>query len=285
MTLFDLHTHIISPDTERYPARPLGGNRSTWSSQRPASLDQLLRSLDEAGIERAAVVQAATMYGFDNSYVADSLGAHHDRLIGVCSIDLVADDALERIDQWIGDRGFAGVRVRAADGTTAVANAASLDDPRLEPAWARLAADRIPVCIQMHSEHAPVLASVLRRHPGLVVALDHGARPNLAGGPPYSGLGELFELTAFANVLLKITPITIRRAAAEPDGDPAKLIARLVEGFGSDRIAWGSNFPASEGALPELRAFVENALAELAPEQRADILGGTATRIYPGLAG
>ncbi|MFF3566480.1 amidohydrolase family protein [Nocardia jiangxiensis] len=285
MTLFDLHTHIISPDTERYPSRPLGGNRSTWSSERPVTLEQLLRSLDEAGIEKAAVVQAATMYGFDNSYVADSLADHRDRLIGVGSIDLVADDALERIDHWIGERGFAGVRVRAADGTTAVNNAASLDDPRLEPAWSRLEADRIPVCIQMHSEHAPVLASVLRRHPGLVVALDHGARPNLAGGPPYSVLSELFELTGFPNVFLKITPITIRRAAAEPDGDPAKLIARLVEGFGSERIAWGSNFPASAGSLAELRAFVEGALAELAPEQRVDILGGTAARIYPQLAG
>ena len=285
MTLFDLHTHIISLDTERYPSRPLGGHQSTWSSERPVTLEQLLRSLDEAGIEKAAVVQAATMYGFDNSYVADSLGDHRDRLIGVGSIDLVADDALERIDHWIGERGFAGVRVRAADGTTAVKNAASLDDPRLEPAWSRLEADRIPVCIQMHSKHAPVLASVLRRHPGLVVALDHGARPNLAGGPPYSGLSELFELTDFPNVFLKITPITIRRAAAEPDGDPAKLIARLVEGFGSERISWGSNFPASEGSLADLRAFVEGALAELAPEQRADILGGTAARIYPQLAG
>ncbi|MQY19672.1 amidohydrolase family protein [Nocardia macrotermitis] len=258
------------------------GKQSTWSSERPATLDELLRSLDEAGIERAAVVQAATMYGFDNSYVADSLGAHRDRLIGVCSIDLVADDALERIEYWIGERGFAGVRVRAADGTTPVANAASLDDPRLEPAWSRLAAERIPVCIQMHSHHAPILASVLRRHPDLVVALDHGGRPNLAGGPPYSGLSELFELTEFPNVFLKITPITIRRAAAEPDGDPVKLIARLVEGFGAERIAWGSNFPASQGSLAELRGFVENALAALAPVQRDEILGGTAARIYSG---
>lgn len=283
MTIYDLHTHIISPDTDRYPAGPLGGNRSAWSAERPASLEELLRELDRAGVEKAAVVQAATMYGFDNAYVADSLAAHADRLIGVCSIDLVADNALALIDHWIGERGFAGVRIRAADGTTPVRSAVSLDDPRLEPAWARLAAARIPVCIQMHSKHAPVLASVLRRHPELVVALDHGARPNLAGGPPYTELTELFGLAAFPNVYLKITPVTILRAAGEPGGDPVKLIARLVEGFGANRIAWGSNFPASKGSLLELRALIEGALSGLAPEAHADILGVTAARIYPQL--
>jgi predicted TIM-barrel fold metal-dependent hydrolase len=284
MAIFDLHTHIISPDTDRYPASPLGGNRSAWSNERPATLDELLRELDRAGVEKAAVVQAATVYGFDNDYVADSLAEHADRLIGVCSIDLAAEDALAKIGHWIGERNFAGVRVRAADGTTPVRSAAALDDPRLEAAWSRLEADRIPVCIQMHSKHAPVLESVLRRHPALVVALDHGARPNLAGGPPYAGLAELFGLAAFPNVYLKITPVTILRAAGEPGGDPGKLIARLVEGFGAGRIAWGSNFPASKGSLAELRALVEGALAGLEPAQIADVLGGTAARIYPRLA-
>lgn len=284
MPIVDLHTHIISPDTDRYPPKPLGGNRSTWSTQRPATLDELLRELDEAGVDKAAVVQAATMYGFDNRYVADSLAGHADRLIGVCSIDLVAEDALDRIDHWIGECGFSGVRVRAADGTTPVRSAASLDDPRLEPAWARLAADRIPVCIQMHSAHAPVLASVLTRHPDLVVALDHGARPRLDGGPPYPGLAELLILAAFPHVYLKITPVTIRRAAAEPDGDPVALLTGLVAGFGPGRLAWGSNFPASEGSLAELRALVESALAGLGDAERSEVLGGTAARIYPAFA-
>jgi predicted TIM-barrel fold metal-dependent hydrolase len=284
MTIFDLHTHIISPDTDRYPARPLGGARSSWSAERPATLDELLRELDKAGVDKAAVVQAATMYGFDNRYLADSLAEHADRLIGVCSIDLVAADVLAQIDHWIGQRNFAGVRIRAADGSTPVPAAASLDDPRLEPAWSRLETDRIPVCIQMHSHHAPVLETVLRRHPGLVVALDHGARPRLDGGPPYAGLSELCTLVRYPNVYLKITPVTIRRAAAEPGGDPAKLISRLVEGFGADRIAWGSNFPASQGSLAELRTLVEDTLAGLTPSDRAEVLGGTAARIYPRLA-
>lgn len=283
MPVFDLHTHVISSDTGRYPLKPLGGKRSSWSEERPADVGALLRNLDAAGVDKAAVVQAATAYGFDNRYAADAIAGHEDRLIGVCSVDFLAADAIDQITYWTGERNFAGVRIRAADGTTPTPNAAALDDPRMGPVWAHLAERRIPACIQMHSKHAATLASVLDRHPDLVVALDHGARPRLDGGPPYAAAEELFVLAAHRNVFLKITPVTVRRAEAEPGGDGAKLVRRLVEGFGAGRIAWGSNFPASDGGLPELRALVESAVGDLTAAERADVLGGTAARIYPRL--
>lgn len=283
MPIVDLHTHVISSDTERYPLKPLGGKRSTWSAERPVDIDGLLRNLDAAGVDQAAVVQAATAYGFDNRYAADAIAGHEDRLIGVCSVDFLAGDAIDQITYWTRERGFAGVRIRAADGTTPTPNAAALDDPRMDAVWAHLAADRIPACVQMHSRHAAALASVLDRHPDLVVALDHGARPRLDGGPPYAAAGELFVLAAYRNVFLKITPVTIQRAEAEPGGDGAALVRRLVAGFGADRIAWGSNFPASAGDLPGLRARVEKAIGGLTDAERADVLGGTAARIYPRL--
>jgi len=30
--IVDIHPHIISPDTRRYPITPLGGKRSGWST-------------------------------------------------------------------------------------------------------------------------------------------------------------------------------------------------------------------------------------------------------------
>ena len=285
MAIIDLHTHIISPDTERYPASPLGGKRSSWSAERPVDLDGLLRQLDKAGVDQAAVVQASTAYGFDNRYVADSIERHADRLIGVCSVDFRASDAVEQIRYWAGERDFAGVRIRAADGTTPVPSQTRLDDPAIDAVWAYLAEQRIPACIQMHSSHAGALLSVLARFPGLIVALDHGARPRLEGGPPYAAAGELFALAAYQGVFLKITSVTIQRADREPGGDARKLIRRLAEGFGADHLAWGSNFPASEGSLSDLRNTASAAISELTAGEQASFLGGTAARIYPRLAG
>jgi len=283
MPVIDLHTHIISPDALRYPVSPLGGTRSSWSAERPVDLDGLLRQLDQAGVDQAAVVQAATVYGFDNRYVADSIEGHSGRLIGVCSVDFRASDAVEQIRHWVFERNFAGVRIRAADGTTPVPSETRLDDPAIDPVWAYLEAQRIPACIQMHSSHTGMLLSVLARFPGLVIALDHGARPRLQGGPPYTAADELFALTAYQGVFLKITSVTIQRAERETGGDARKLIRRLAEGFGAGHLAWGSNFPASPGSLSELRSTASAAISELTAEEQASFLGGTAARIYPRL--
>src|SRR5436190_20649364 len=72
----DTHTHVISPDQVRYPLAPVGGKQSDWSAHHPTDHDTLLRSMDDAGIERAMVVQASTAYGNDNRYAADAVRAH-----------------------------------------------------------------------------------------------------------------------------------------------------------------------------------------------------------------
>jgi predicted TIM-barrel fold metal-dependent hydrolase len=284
MAVFDLHTHIISPDAVRYPASPLGGTRSSWSSERPVDLDGLLGQLDKAGVDKAAAVQASTAYGFDNRYVADSIERHSDRLIGVCSVDFRASDAVEQIKHWVSERNFAGVRIRAADGTTPVPSETRLDDPAIDPVWMYLEEQRIPACIQMHSSHAAALLSVLKRFPRLVIALDHGARPRLEGGPPYAAADELFALAAYPDVFLKITSVTIQRADREPGGNARKLIRRLAEGFGADHLAWGSNFPASKGSLSDLRETAVNAISELTAEEQVSFFSGTAARLYPQFA-
>jgi predicted TIM-barrel fold metal-dependent hydrolase len=56
-----------------------------------------------------------------------------------------------------------------------------------------------------------------------------------------------------------------------------------VDGFGAGHVAWGSNFPASKGSLPELRDLVERAVSELTTEEQKDIFGRTAARIHPQL--
>ena len=40
--LIDIHPHIISSDTARYPVAPLGGKRSEWSSHRPVDFEALV---------------------------------------------------------------------------------------------------------------------------------------------------------------------------------------------------------------------------------------------------
>ena len=54
--------------------------------------------------------------------------------------------------------------------------------------------------------------------------------------------------------------------------------------FGAQRIAWGSNFPASEGALKTIVDESKAALAFLPEEDQDWIFWRTAQALYPALA-
>ena len=97
-SIIDIHPHIVSPDTKKYPLDPLGGTQSTWSTERPTTYDDLLHAMDEAGVAKAAIVHSSTAYGYDNSYVADAVAAVPSRFTGVYSIDVLAPDAVKTFD-------------------------------------------------------------------------------------------------------------------------------------------------------------------------------------------
>ncbi len=279
--IIDTHPHIIASDTQRYPRAPLGGHQSDWSHKRPVEVEQLIAEQDRAGIAKAVVVQASTCYGHDNSYVADSVAAHPKRFTGVFSCDILAPDACEMIAHWM-RRGLTGMRLFTT-GSTMPGQAGWLDDPRTFPAWRKAEEAGLPVCLQMTAAGIPQLENVLVRFSGLRVILDHLARPALDDGPPYAGARSLWRLARFPGVFVKATERNFVGATAGK-ATPETFFGQLVGEFGASRIAWGSNFPASERSLPELVALAQDALHFLPDADREWIFSRTATTLYPALA-
>ncbi len=280
--VIDLHAHVISADAQRYSLAPLSGHPSDWSRERPVSFQRMIAAMDEAGVAKTALVQASTCYGHDNSYVADAVAAHPERFAGVFSVDVLQRDAPERIDYWVG-KGLTCLRVFIAGHTAAVKDA-RLDDPRSFPAWEHAGKSGIPVCVQLRAAGLPQLVTVLERFPRVRVVLDHMARPSIEDGPPYAAAASLFSLARYGNLYLKLTTHNVRESRADKAA-PESFFARVVEEFGASRVAWGSNFPASEGSLPSLLAEARAALAALPDRDRDWIFFRTAQSLYPALAG
>lgn len=280
MTVIDSHTHAISPDTQSYPLDPIGGHQSKWSAERPVDGAGLLAAMDKAVIEKAVVVQASTIYGHNNDYVAKIVADHRDRFAGVFSVDVLADDGLDQMKRWL-DAGLSGLRLFTT-GTTMPGQATWLDDPKSFPVWDYAEANGVPVCLQMTADGIPMLKGLLERFPKVRVLLDHLARPRLDDGPPYAQAQALFDLAAYPGVFLKLTNRTIA-LAGEGKSTPAAFVARVLESFGADRIAWGSNFPAAEGSLTDLLAEARAALADLPQKDQAAIFSGTIAGLYPAL--
>lgn len=281
MTVIDIHPHVISTDTVRYPRAPLGGHQSDWSQKRPVGVEQLIAEQDRAGISKAAVVQASTCYGHDNSYVADAVAAHPERFTGVFSCDILAPDACDTMARWMA-RGMTGLRLFTT-GSTMPGQAGWLDDPRTFPAWRKAEEAHLPVCLQMTADGIPQVQQVLQRFPGLRVVLDHLARPVQEDGPPYAAADSLWGLARFPGVYLKVTERNFL-GSKKGKATPETFFGRLVSAFGASRIAWGSNFPASEHSLPELLALARETLSFLPEADREWIFSRTAQTIYPTLA-
>jgi predicted TIM-barrel fold metal-dependent hydrolase len=278
----DIHPHVISQDDSKYPKAPLGGVQSTWSKQRPVDWEQLSAAMEEAGVTKAAVVQSSTTYGHDNSYLADCVDRAGGKIItGVCSVGFMDDDAIGQMEYWIGERGMSGIRLFTTGST--MGQTAWLDDPKTKPAWAYAAEHRIPVCVQLTAAALPQLENVLEEFPGLIAILDHVAMTSFADGPPYAAADPIYGLARFEGVNLKVTS-RILLSGKQSSGGSAGALKVLISHFGSDRIAWGSNYPANEGTLRSLVSLLEEATAGLSAADSDNVYGRTALRLYPKLA-
>ncbi len=282
MTTIDIHPHIIASDKARYPLAPIGGHQSDWSRTRPVSVEQLVAAMDETGIQKAAIVQASTCYGHDNSYIADAVAAYPKRFTGVFSVDVLAPDAPERMRYWLG-KGLTGLRLFTF-GSTMSEQANWLDDPKSYSAWACAEELGLSICLQMSAKAIPQAASMAERFPKVRIILDHGARPALDDGPPYNAAASLFALARHPNIYIKLTP-RIFAECRHGKATPETFFARLAGEFGAQRLAWGSNYPSSEGKLPELLQVARESVATLPLADQDWIFAKTAQTLYPELAG
>jgi predicted TIM-barrel fold metal-dependent hydrolase len=282
MPVVDIHPHVVSPDTDRYPLAPLGGTQSAWSSERPTTYEMLLKEMDAAGVDKAAIVHSSTAYGYDNSYVADAVAAVPSRFTGVYSIDVLAPDAVQRFDYWLA-RGCSGMRLFTT-GSTLPDQSTWFDDPRAYPFWEHAAVKSIPVCMQMKVQAIPLLREIMDRFPKLTIVLDHLARAPVADGPPYAAAADLFALAKYRQLYLKVTPINIS-SKDWAKGAPETFFGKLIDAFGAARIGWGSNFPNSMGTLSEILDAARAAFSFAKQSDQDWIFGKTAQVLYPSLAG
>jgi predicted TIM-barrel fold metal-dependent hydrolase len=135
----------------------------------------------------------------------------------------------------------------------------------------------------MTADGIPRLVNVLTRFPRVSVILDHLARPVQDDGPPYERAKSLWDLAPYPNVYLNVTERNFVGAQAGK-ATPETFFGRLVSDFGASRIAWGSNFPASERSLSDLVALARASLGFLPESDREWIFSRTAQALYPALA-
>jgi len=281
ISLIDTHAHLVTGDTTTYPPAPPSGALNPGDLDDPMPVEQLLHEMDQAGVDKAVLVQRGSIYGFDSSYVCDSAARFPARLAAVCSIDATAPDCAETVRYWVQDRAAAGIRlmelVKGMD-------ISWLDSPIAREAWQAAAGLGVPVCVHFfpwnRAEGLTRLAGILRDIPRLTVVIDHFAAIRSDAGPPDHGVDALLEQVArFDGATVKFTTIPLGRL--EKAGiDFRPVVARVARLFGPDRMMWGSDITQSPGSYAHMADLGRTAVDDFSEDDRERILHGTAQRVY-----
>jgi len=184
--LVDTHVHVISADLDRFPLRPPGVNTGPWWETHPCSADLLRLLMEDAGVDRAVLVQGVGAYGFDNEYTLSASTAAPGMFANVVCTDRRAAHATTTLRALL-ERGARGYR------WFMVHDDARLEEPRA--LWDVLGALRVPVVMTFLEDRLEDFAAAVPKLPEVPLAVDHCALADLSQGLPDAlvALGELRE--------------------------------------------------------------------------------------------
>lgn len=153
--IIDTHSQIWTKEVvARMPEKWLAGYRAIFGDKGFPSIDDTLRDMDEAGVDKAVIVaiDAETTTGFkvSNELVAEIVAQHPDRFIGFAGVDphkgLLAIGELEHAIRDLGLRGLKFIHHLLE---------LCPNDPKMYPIYAKAQELEIPVLFhtgnQFHS--------------------------------------------------------------------------------------------------------------------------------------
>jgi len=272
MRVIDSHAHVISPDRERYPFRPdfAGGPLQILSAE------ELLTEMDATAVDVALLVQRGQAYGFDNTYVCEMASRSGGRLVAICAADARDVRCGEAARAWF-DRGARGFRVMGMPSTS---DLTWLVGPGSDALWQAAAELGTPIGVHLFPSNRAsgleALCHLVARYPTVDVVVDHlanGVRPEADDHGIDAPLKALIEAP---QVSLKFTAIPL----AAVGNRAAEVLERYVALVGAERMMWGTDVTQSPGSYRDLVALTLAAVSGFREEQRAAMLGGTASRVY-----
>ena len=163
---------------------------------------------------------------------------------------------------------------------------------------------RLPVFLFI-SGQCELVQSVASRYPDLRIIVDHLGVPQrpfeAVESPPWKSLDGVLRLAALDNVHIKLCGAPSLSSAPFPYSDVWPFIRRILDAFGCDRVAWGSDIgpfrgrighdfriPQAEGPYTgkhnyaESTRFIQDS-PDASRDEKIAVLGRTARRVLDWL--
>lgn len=151
------------------------------------------------------------------------------------------------------------------------------DDPALDPAWQAMIAAGLVLEALVRPPHLPALLRLGRRHPGLVIVIDHGAKP--VPGDLVGWHADMAALAERPQIWCKLSGLLTERREGESPEMIEPVAETLLELFGPDRLIWGSDWPVLR-LNGDYRGWLDQARALVPAAQHAAVFGDAARAAY-----
>lgn len=328
MTVIDVHAHVLSDETigllqkeapqiaikltpidAEFSVLEVAGNAYRPFPRGGWDLERRFRDMDAAEVDmqvvsntpqtflynQEAALTAATAR-LQNEQIARLVAAHPARFLGIATLPMQAPDlAVVELARAIA-QGLRGAHIGSN------INGRNLDDPALEPVWAKSAelgafilihpvgvagADRLKSYYLANLIGNPVdttiaaaslvFGGVLERYPSLKICLSHGG-----GFVPYQSgrWAHGWQVRGEPKVNLKTSPeASLRRFYFDTILHAAAPLEFLVRAAGPAHVLLGSDYPFDMGTLECARQVKALAIPQA---DRATILGDTAAVLLGG---
>jgi predicted TIM-barrel fold metal-dependent hydrolase len=267
--VIDPHVHVWKSDPQYPWAKELAK-----PPEKDATPEMLLELMKGAGVEKTVIIQYIG-YRWDNRYAADTLKKYPQYFRGVCRVDPESPEAPDDLSRLTEENGFHGVRISPG----ADARGDWIRGPLMLPLWRRCDQLKVPMTVLAPVARMPDVARLVGSFSDLTVVIDHMADSPLAQPKE---LEKLLALKRYPKVFVKVSHTWSLSKQDYPYRDSQAQVKRLYDGFGPQRLMWGTDWPLVEGycGYAKALALVRDEMGFLNEEDKSWMLSRTVERVW-----
>jgi L-fuconolactonase len=273
MPTIDVQVHCYE---RNHPGRPW---HAVLAGPPEVTGPDMIKAMDEVGVDGALLVSVYTMYRWDASYAVSVHKQFPNRFGLIKPVDSNDPKVGETIEEWAGMDGTVAVRIMMTpEVSTDPAH------PGINKVLATAAKCDLPVNLLARGRLEQV-AELAKRNPDTTLVIDHLGleQPFQPPAPkePWAELPKLLALAPHKNVVVKISGACTLSHEPFPYKDVRAPVGRILDAFGLERCMWGTDWTRAVNVLTYKQGVdAFRAKDWLSDSDRATLMGGSLTKIY-----
>ncbi len=237
MLIVDSQVHIWGADT---PARPWPKRAE---AQRPVPLgaDDLLREMNEAGVDRVVIVPPS-WEGDRNDLGIAASAAHPQRFAVMGRLDPQDPKSRGQLANWRQQTGMLGLRFTFHIPVLVTL----LTEGHMDWVWGEAEKAGVPVYVLVPQPLVYLIDKVAQKYPGLKITMDHlSLSSSKKDAEAFHDLDMLLAIAERPNVAAKVSALPCYSTGKYPYKELHDYIRRAYDAFGPRRLFWGTDLSRS----------------------------------------